>query len=154
MKFNKQAVLLLILITVATVAFLLIPNFEREAFDPEIVEDISTGTISTTTSLVENDNTELEENNKENTEEEFQPSVYDTLLINNSSKRIDGLFETYLIIGSDERDSNSSPSRGFVEGSRADVIMLVLVDENKSPSLISIPRDLLINDPCTKNSKN
>ena len=38
------------------------------------------------------------------------------------------------------RDSNSSPSRGFVEGSRADVIMLVLVDENKSPSLISIPK--------------
>ena len=100
--------------------------------------------------LVENDNTEPEVNNNENAEEEFQPSVYDTLLINNTSRRIDGLFETYLIIGSDERDSNSSPSRGFVEGSRADVIMLVLVDENKSPSLISIPRDLLINDPCTK----
>ena len=150
MKINKQAVLLLIIISVSTAAFLLIPNFEREAFDPEIVEEISTGTISTTTSLVENNNTEPEVTNNENAEEVFQPSVYDTLLINNTSRRIDGLFETYLIIGSDERDSNSSPSRGFVEGSRADVIMLVLVDENKSPSLISIPRDLLINDPCTK----
>ena len=48
---------------------------------------------------------EPEVTNNENAEEVFQPSVYDTLLINNTSRRIDGLFETYLIIGSDERSN-------------------------------------------------
>ena len=60
-------------------------------------------------------------------------------------------FETYLIIGSDERSRDSSASRGSVTGSRADVIMLVIINEDLFPTLISIPRDLLIKDPCTKN---
>ena len=73
------------------------------------------------------------------------------MLINNNSKRIDELFTSYLIIGSDERSPNSSESRGFVDGSRADVILIVIVDRNSNVSLVSLPRDLLIEDPCTKN---
>ena len=61
----------------------------------------------------------------------MKPSIYDTLLINNQTKRIDDIFETYLIIGSDERSqAHSSASRGFATGSRADVIMIVIIDEN------------------------
>ena len=61
------------------------------------------------------------------------------------------IFTSYLIIGSDERSSNSSASRGSVKGSRADVILIVMVDEQSNVSLVSLPRDLLIEDPCTKN---
>ena len=84
-------------------------------------------------------------------EEIFQPNLYDSLLINNQTKRIDKNFTSYLIIGSDERSSNSSASRGNVKGSRADVIMIVMVDEKSNVSLVSLPRDLLIEDPCTNN---
>ena len=35
--------------------------------------------------------------------EVFKPSIYDTLLVNNQTTRIDNLFKSYLIIGSDER---------------------------------------------------
>ena len=73
------------------------------------------------------------------------------MLINNQTKRIDKNFTSYLIIGSDERSSNSSASRGNVKGSRADVIMIVMVDEKSNVSLVSLPRDLLIEDPCTNN---
>ena len=73
------------------------------------------------------------------------------MLINNNSKRIDELFTSYLIIGSDERSPNSSESRGSVDGSRADVILIVIVDGDSNVSLVSLPRDLLIEDPCTKN---
>ena len=49
------------------------------------------------------------------------------------------------MIGSDERDENSSESRGFVEGQRADVIIVGLIDETESNHyLLSIPRDTLI----------
>jgi LCP family protein required for cell wall assembly len=72
-------------------------------------------------------------------------------LVNNTSKRIDEFFTAYLIIGSDERTTMSSASRGNVEGSRADVILIVIIDAENKVSLISLPRDLLIEDPCTKN---
>ncbi len=69
----------------------------------------------------------------------------------NSTKRVDNIFTSYLVIGSDERSPDSSLSRGNASGSRADVILLVIIDENSEVSLISIPRDLLIKDPCTDN---
>ena len=151
MKINKQLALLITLVFISLGAYLLIPNFEREEFNTDIVEEISTGTISTTTTIIEGSENLPEENIEESLDEVFKPSIYDTLLINNKTERIDEIFETYLIIGSDERSKDSSASRGYVTGSRADVIMLVLIDKNLFPTLISIPRDLLIKDPCTQN---
>ena len=151
MKINKQLALLITLVFISLGAYLLIPNFEREEFNTDIVEEISTGTISTTTTISEESENLPEENLEESLNEVFKPSIYDTLLINNKTERIEEVFETYLIIGSDERSEDSSASRGSVTGSRADVIMLVLIDKNSFPTLISIPRDLLIKDPCTQN---
>ena len=151
MKINKQLALLISLIFISLGAYLLIPNFEREEFNTDIVEEISTGTISTTTTTIEENAEFPQENEDDSSNEVFKPSIYDTLLINNQTQRIDAMFETYLIIGSDERSRDSSASRGFVTGSRADVIMLVIINEDLFPTLISIPRDLLIKDPCTKN---
>ena len=150
MKLNKEYILLIIILSISAGAFLLFPSFEREDFDTDIVEDISSGTISTTTTLNDESNSSIEEEIEVDTEV-FETSIYDTLLINNETKRIDEKFISYLIIGSDERSLASSASRGTASGSRADVIMMVLIDQNSNPSLISIPRDLLIKDPCTKN---
>ena len=150
MKLNKQYILLIIILSISAGAFLLFPSFEREDFDTDIVEDISSGTISTTTTLNDESNSSIEEEIEVDTEV-FETSIYDTLLINNETERIDEKFISYLIIGSDERSLASSASRGIASGSRADVIMMVLIDQNSNPSLISIPRDLLVKDPCTKN---
>lgn len=150
MKLNKQYILLIIILSISAGAFLLFPSFEREDFDTDVVEDISSGTISTTTTLNDESNSSIEEEIEVDTEV-FETSIYDTLLINNKTKRIDEKFISYLIIGSDERSLASSASRGTASGSRADVIMMVLIDQNSNPSLISIPRDLLVKDPCTKN---
>ena len=150
MKLNKEYILLIIILSISAGAFLLFPSFEREDFDTDIVEDISSGTISTTTTLNDESNSSIEEEIEVDTEV-FETSIYDTLLINNETKRIDEKFISYLIIGSDERSLASSASRGTASGSRADVIMMVLIDQNSNPSLISIPRDLLVKDPCTKN---
>jgi LCP family protein required for cell wall assembly len=151
MKLNKQTFLAIGIVLIGVTAYTLIPNFEREEFDQDKIEDISSGTITTTT-LVET----IEDSSSQITvptedQEIFEPSIYDTLLVNNTSKRIDEFFTAYLIIGSDERTTMSSASRGNVEGSRADVILIVIIDAENKVSLISLPRDLLIEDPCTKN---
>ena len=151
MKINKQFLLLFLLILVSIGAYSLIPNFEREEFSQKVIKDISSGTITTSTTLLEeNSENNQEIDNEDEDGEIFQKSIYDTLLINNISQKIEEEFTTYLIIGSDERSKNSSASRGSIEGSRADVIILVLVDSESTPTLISIPRDLLIKDPCTQ----
>jgi len=151
MKINKQVIFLGFILIISFVAYNLIPNFEREQFNPDIVEEISSGTITTTTIESEENNIVEESGDISEEEEIFQPNLYDSLLINNQTKRIDKNFTSYLIIGSDERSSNSSASRGNVKGSRADVIMIVMVDEKSNVSLVSLPRDLLIEDPCTNN---
>ena len=151
MKLNKQKLLFIGIVLIGLAAYSLIPNFEREEFSPEVIENISSGSITTTT-LNQNNSNETEEEISNITEEElFEESIYDTLLINNQTERINDIFTTYLVIGSDERTSSSSASRGFVAGSRADVIILVLIDKEANPTLISIPRDLLIKDPCSQN---
>ena len=151
MKINKQVIFLGFILIISIVAYNLIPNFEREQFNPDLVEKISSGAITTTT--IKSGENNIVEESEDNYEEEeiFQPNLYDSLLINNQTKRIDKNFTSYLIIGSDERSSNSSASRGNVKGSRADVIMIVMVDEKSNVSLVSLPRDLLIEDPCTNN---
>ena len=151
MKINKQVIFLGFILIISFVAYNLIPNFEREQFNPDLVEEISSGSITTTTIESEENNIVEESGDISEEEEIFQPNLYDSLLINNQTKRIDKNFTSYLIIGSDERSSNSSASRGNVKGSRADVIMIVMVDEKSNVSLVSLPRDLLIEDPCTNN---
>ena len=151
MKLYKQLIFLGFILIISIVTYNLIPNFEREQFNPDLVEDISSGTITTTTINTEENNIVNESGEISEEEEIFQPNLYDSLLINNQTKRIDKNFTSYLIIGSDERSSNSSASRGNVKGSRADVIMIAMVDEKSNVSLVSLPRDLLIEDPCTNN---
>ena len=151
MKLNKQLIFLGFILIISIVTYNLIPNFEREQFNPDLVEEISSGTITTTTINTEENNIVNESGEISEEEEIFQPNLYDSLLINNQTKRIDKNFTSYLIIGSDERSSNSSASRGNVKGSRADVIMIAMVDEKSNVSLVSLPRDLLIEDPCTNN---
>ena len=148
MKFNKT-ILLIIIFLIAITAYFLIPNFEREEFNPDVIEDISSGTITTTT-VIEESQINKPDEEVDKVEEIFKTSIYDGLLINNSSKRIDQQFSSYLIIGSDERSKISSESRGASEGSRADVILIVIVDSNNNVSLVSLPRDLLIEDPCSQ----
>ncbi len=151
MKLNKQTFLAIGIVLIGVTAYTLIPNFEREEFSQDKIEDISSGTITTTTleETVEDSSSQITVPTED--QEIFEPSIYDTLLVNNTSKRIDEFFTAYLIIGSDERTSISSASRGNVEGSRADVILIVIIDSENKVSLISLPRDLLIEDPCTKN---
>ena len=151
MKLYKQLIFLGFILIISIVTYNLIPNFEREQFNPDLVEEISSGTITTTTINTEENNIVNESGDISEEEEIFQPNLYDSLLINNQTKRIDKNFTSYLIIGSDERSSNSSASRGNVKGSRADVIMIAMVDEKSNVSLVSLPRDLLIEDPCTNN---
>jgi LCP family protein required for cell wall assembly len=51
-------------------------------------------------------------------------------------------FESFLILGSDERDG--------LGGARADVIMVALLpDDGSSPVLFSLPRDLWVHNACT-----
>lgn len=153
MKLNKQAILLIFILIIGITALVLIPNFEREEFSPSIVEEISAGNITTTTN---GNNSNNDENTSTNTipdneeTEVFETNVYDQLLVNNETTRIDNLFTSYLVIGSDERSPNSSQSRGNAKGNRADVILIVIVDNDSNVSLVSLPRDLLIEDPCTK----
>jgi len=151
MKINKRVSVLIFVVLFAIASFVIFPQFEREDFNPENVEKISSGEMKTSTTLKSetSENNGLE-NDQTNESDIFADNVYDALLINNQSQRIDNIFQTYLIIGSDQRTASSSASRGFVEGSRADVIMLVLMDQSGKPSLISLPRDLLILDPCTE----
>ena len=151
MKLYKRLIFLGFILSISIVTYNIIPNFEREQFNPDLVEEISSGTITTTTINTEENNIVNESGDISEEEEIFQPNLYDSLLINNQTKRIDKNFTSYLIIGSDERSSNSSASRGNVKGSRADVIMIAMVDEKSNVSLVSLPRDLLIEDPCTNN---
>ena len=150
---NKYTYLLTgLLVTAVVVVFTIIPRFEKQAFDTERVENISEG-LTPTTSVPDKEN--IEENETKPPEPEIiqiQKSEIEKLLINNSAKSdIEG-YKSYLLIGSDERDENSSDSRGFVEGQRADVIIIGLIDETEGNHyLLSIPRDTLILNSCTEN---
>lgn len=54
----------------------------------------------------------------------------------------------FLLVGSDSRsDLEDTSGFGDFEGSRADVIMVLFKDESKT-GLLSLPRDLLVTDPC------
>ena len=153
---KRYILLFLIIFAIGALAYsFLVPSFETTDFNPEVIEDISKGiTTTSTTSEVNNNDVTEEVINEEIVEEPIEIvdedtaqelikfTVADTLLEN---------FSTYLIIGSDERTANSSASRGYVDGQRADVIILGIIDEENSDQyLLSIPRDLLVKNSCTK----
>ena len=154
---QKRYILLFIVIfAIGALAYsFLVPSFETTDFNPDVIEDISKGiTTTSTTSDVNNDDDTQKVSNEEVVEEAIEIvdegtaqelikfTVADTLLEN---------FTTYLIIGSDERTANSSASRGYTDGQRADVIILGIIDEENSDQyILSIPRDLLVKNSCTK----
>ena len=153
---KRYILLFLVIFAIGALAYsFLVPSFETTDFNPEVIEDISKGiTTTSTTSEVNNNDVTEEVINEEIVEEPIEIvdedtaqelikfTVADTLLEN---------FSTYLIIGSDERTANSSASRGYIDGQRADVIILGIIDEENSDQyLLSIPRDLLVKNSCTK----
>ena len=152
---NRNIILGGLLVTVAVLVFIfLVPSFEREEFDKDKVEDISQGITTTSEVQQDSNNDEINDNNSQNQIEELiisenEKSEIEKLLINNEGDlNLD--ISAYLIIGSDERSLNSSAARGYVQGSRADVILLGVINEDsKNNHLISIPRDLLIINSCT-----
>ena len=145
---NKYTYLFIgILALVLIAVFTIIPRFQTQEFDPDRIVEISEGVTTTTTQSSENNQT------TSTTSEisEIEKTEIEKLLLNNKAElKIDN-YKTYLLIGSDERDENSSASRGFVDGQRADVIIIGLIDNNSNDHhLLSIPRDTLIINSCTK----
>ena len=153
---KRYLLLFVVIFAIGALAYsILVPSFETTDFDPEVIEDISKGiTTTSTTSEISNNEDSQEINNEEVVEEPIEIvdedtaqqlikfTVADTSLEN---------FTTYLIIGSDKRTANSSASRGYVDGQRADVIILGIINEKNSDQyLLSIPRDLLVKNSCTK----
>ena len=149
---NKNILLVAIVIMFSVGGILiynLIPQFDTTEFNQNSIVQISEG--STTTLNPEESPTTTIQDIEDEEMIEIQPSEIETLLKNNSTINITDQFVTYLLVGSDRRSENSSLSRGFVQGQRADVIILALINKNNdSVSLVSIPRDLLIKNSCTQ----
>ena len=154
---NKYTYLLLGLLGIAGIVLLVfLPNLETEEFSQDVIDDIIEGV--TTTSILEADTDEASiDESLANVEDELIISIQDKsqieemLLYNNFEKEIDS-FDTYLLIGSDERSEKIAETRGEIEGKRADVIILGLVEKGTDKiTLLSFPRDLLIQNSCTNN---
>ena len=154
---NKYTYLFLGLLAISGIVILVfLPNLETEEFSQDVIDDIIEGV--TTTSILETDTNEASINETlANLEDELIISIQDKsqieekLLYNNFDKEIDS-FDTYLLIGSDERSEKIAETRGEIEGKRADVIILGLVEKGTDEiTLLSFPRDLLIENNCTKN---
>ena len=154
---NKYTYLFLGLLAISGIVILVfLPNLETEEFSQDVIDDIIEGV--TTTSILEADNNEASiDESLANFEDELKISIQDKsqieerLLYNNFEKEIDS-FDTYLLIGSDERSEKIAETRGEIEGKRADVIILGLVEKGTDEiTLLSFPRDLLIENNCTNN---
>ena len=152
---KRYLLLFIVIFAIGALAYsFLIPSFETTDFDPDVIEDISKGITTTSTTSDVNNNENFQEVNKEEIEESIEIVDEDTaqqlIKFTVADMSLEN-FTTYLIIGSDERTSNSSASRGYVDGQRADVIILGIInEENSDQYLLSIPRDLLVKNSCTK----
>ena len=154
---NKYTILFLSIALISSVVLInLIPNLEREEFNQDVIEDINDGI--TTTSIVENsESSSIDVSDIEIDEDivtveipEEQVDKITEILKNNVYKNEITDFDAYLLIGSDERSEKIAQTRGKIQGKRADVIILGLVNKSTSEvSLISFPRDLLIENKCT-----
>ena len=156
MKNKSYIFVLILLFGVSILTYqLIVPQFSKQEYDKETVQNISEG-ITTTTEVRLN---EAEETVDIETEDPLDAEndlnidsiVEDELLKFNEAEKLEGLFTSYLLIGSDERTENSSAARGYVKGKRADVLILGLINnQTNQTSLVSIPRDLLIKNSCTE----
>ena len=151
---NKYTYLLVGVLTVAVLTLtLIIPNFQREEFSQDVIDDIIEG-VTTTTVLDVEESTESVDEIKVKEDliiTEKEESEIEKLLINNNIKQEITDFDVYMLIGSDERSGETIVTRGKVEGRRADVIILGLINkENQETTLLSFPRDLLIINNCTE----
>ncbi len=157
--FNKYTYLFIGLIFIIFIGiFVIIPNFQREEFSQEVIDDIIEGVTTTSSpNSLENNNEESqkEETNNSSDQDNLEISTEQTNeIIKNftaftANKDVTG-FDTYLLIGSDERDEETITTRGQVFGKRADVIILGMVNQKtKETTLLSFPRDLLVVNLCT-----
>lgn len=148
---KKNILLVTSIVLIAVVAltiYNLIPNFNTTEFDQESIISISEGS-TTTINETSPSTTSLEEVNESDEIIIVENKIDELLQFNKADDRIFE-FETYLLIGSDERSESSSEARGFATGQRSDVIILALIHKEKEEiSLISFPRDLLIKNTCT-----
>ena len=151
---NKYTYLLFALIALITISILIIiPNFQTEEFNQEVIEDIIEGV--TTTSIQNNNEESQSQEVNESKEDSLEIPEEEIKVITNqfnafsANKDVTG-FDTYLLIGSDERTGENIETRGIVFGKRADVIILGMVNQvTKETTLLSFPRDLLIMNLCT-----
>ena len=154
---NKSYIFVLILLIGFSILTyqLIIPQFAKQEYDKETVQNISQGLTTTTeANLIEVEETievNAEEPLEDNNNLDIDSSIEDELLKFNNAESIEGVFTSYLLIGSDERTENSSAARGYAQGKRADVLILGLINnQTNQTSLVSIPRDLLIKNSCTE----
>ena len=154
---KRNILLFIVIFAIGALSYsLLVPSFETTEFNPEVVEDISKG-ITTTTTISEVKNTEDNSEiliNEDPTEDQINIAneniAQELIKFSVANNKLEN-YKTYLIIGSDKRSANSSASRGYVDGQRADVIILGIFDEDSSDQyLLSIPRDLIVKNLCTK----
>ena len=151
---NKYTYLLIgLIVLIITSIFIIIPNFQTEEFSQEVIENIIEGV--TTTSIQDNEQEIQSEESSNPSFEELEISKEQTNEITKNfniftaSEDITG-FDTYLLIGSDERSEEIISTRGKVFGKRADVIILGMVNQTtKETTLLSFPRDLLVVNLCT-----
>ena len=155
--FNKYTYLFLgITVLAAIVVINFIPNFETEEFDQQVIDNIIEGVTTTTMPTANQGAVAAEEETQtfENPEdmeitEEDLPKIGDLLRFNEFKEEITD-FDAYLLIGSDERSEEIAQTRGAIQGKRADVIILGLVEKSTNEmTLLSFPRDLLIQNNCT-----
>ena len=153
--FNKYTYLFLGLIIIASIVVLnFIPNLETEEFDQEVIDDIIEGVTTTTISNVESNISSDDEMVIDLDDEiiipEEQIDKINEILLNNAAENEITGFDAYLLIGSDERSEKIAETRGNIQGKRADVIILGLVNQATDEiTLLSFPRDLLIRNTCT-----
>ena len=151
---NKYTYLLIgLIVLIITSIYIIIPNFQTEEFSQEVIENIIEGV--TTTSIQDNEQEIQSEESSNPSFEELEISIEQTNEITKNfnvftaSEDIKG-FDTYLLIGSDERSEEIINTRGKVFGKRADVIILGMVNQTtKETTLLSFPRDLLVVNLCT-----
>ena len=151
---NKYTYLLIgLIVLIITSIYIIIPNFQTEEFSQEVIENIIEGV---TTTSIQNSEQEIQSEESSNPSfEELEISIEQTneitknLNVLTASEDIKG-FDTYLLIGSDERSEEIINTRGKVFGKRADVIILGMVNHTtKETTLLSFPRDLLVVNLCT-----
>ena len=151
---NKYTYLLIgLIVLIITSIYIIIPNFQTEEFSQEVIENIIEGV---TTTSIQNSEQEIQSEECSNPSfEELEISIEQTNELTKNFNRFTASedikgFDTYLLIGSDERSEEIINTRGKVFGKRADVIILGMVNQTtKETTLLSFPRDLLVVNLCT-----